>query len=291
MQQIRFQNKTLLTFSVQIAPSHVQLQPILGPMLTLLLVNSGEAVLRIDGNRYQMTPGDIFVINAVEPAHIQAIVPPQLSFTRLCFDSALVASSSNKNTFDYHYLEMFYNRQHVATHKIGASYAESPALRRLFGEIGRVLDTQDVNSIYAAKNRLLDLLLGILNYYEHDHLLNPKDEMNAGGNEIIEQVVQYIEENLSQTLTLPMFAEIAHMNPFYFSTFFKKHTSVSPMQFVLRARIQRATCLLKETDKTILDIALLCGFNSTANFNKAFKKITGKTPSDFRGSGAKDGGL
>lgn len=284
MEQLRFQGKTLLTFSEHTAMSHLPQAPILGPLLTLLLVTEGCAALQIDKNRYEMTPGDIFVINAVEPTYIEAIAPPKLHYIRLSFDSSFVASSSSKNTFDYRYLEMFYSRQHVATHKISASYANSAALQELFYRIGATLRLEEPNYTHWVKALLMQLLLGIMDYYEHDHMLNPEQDVYLSSNETIETVMNFIEENLSQTLTLPMFAEIAHMNPFYFSTFFKKHTSVSPMQYVLKARIHHAICLLKETDKTILDIALLCGFNSTANFNKAFKKITGKTPSDFRSS-------
>lgn len=282
MEQIRFQGKTLLTFSELTALSHLSQAPILGPLLTLLLVTEGAAALQIDRNRYEMTPGDIFVINAVEQAHIEAVSPPKMCYVRLSFDSSFVASSSSKNTFDYRYLEMFYSRQHVATHKISAASPVNAGLRTLFDRIGDTLRQEEANYTHWVKALLMQLLLGILDYYEHDHMLNPQQDMVLSGNETIESVMSFIEENLSQTLTLPMFAEIAHMNPFYFSTFFKKHTSLSPMQYVLKARVHRAVCLLRETDKTILDIALLCGFNSTANFNKAFKKLTGKTPSDFR---------
>ena len=53
----------------------------------------------------------------------------------------------------------------------------------------------------------------------------------------------------------------------------------------LSRRIDNAIFLLKEnTEQNILDIALACGYNNTANFNKAFKKVTGTTPSKYRNS-------
>ena len=284
MRQLRFQNKVLLTLTTTTLPCHETPPALLGPLLTLLLVEAGEGTLSIGRSLYQMTSGDLFVVNTVEPARILSITSPQLTYTRLCFDSAYIASTTNKSALDYHYLEMFYSRRHVATHKVSAQYGGSAALKQLFGRLRALLDDPPEDGVYEAKILLLQLLLGILRYYERDEELNPDGALYSSGNETIESVLRFIEENLSQTLTLPMFAEIAHMNPFYFSTFFKKHISVSPMQYVLRARISRAVGLLRETDKTILDIALLCGFNSTANFNKAFKKITGKTPSDFRSS-------
>ena len=47
-------------------------------------------------------------------------------------------------------------------------------------------------------------------------------------------------------------------------------------------RIDQAIKLLQETDRTVLEIACQCGFNNTANFNRAFKKVTGRVPSGYR---------
>lgn len=77
-------------------------------------------------------------------------------------------------------------------------------------------------------------------------------------------------------------AEIASMSKSYFSTVFKKLNGISPWDYLISKRISFAAELLKNTDKTILEIALECGFNNTANFNRAFKKITGKTPSEYK---------
>jgi len=72
------------------------------------------------------------------------------------------------------------------------------------------------------------------------------------------------------------------MNPTYFSTFFKKYNGLSPIDYIIRKRITRAIEFLRATDKTILEISGICGFNNSANFNKMFKKITGTTPSSYR---------
>ena len=57
---------------------------------------------------------------------------------------------------------------------------------------------------------------------------------------------------------------------------------MSPWDYITVRRIDLARKLLSDSDRNILDIAMMCGFNNTANFNRAFKKVTGKTPKEIR---------
>ena len=59
---------------------------------------------------------------------------------------------------------------------------------------------------------------------------------------------------------------------------------MSPWDYITVKRIDLARRLLAESDKNILEIAMLCGFNNTANFNRAFRNVTGKTPKEIRSS-------
>ena len=68
------------------------------------------------------------------------------------------------------------------------------------------------------------------------------------------------------------------MSKSYFSTIFKKYNGISPWDYITIKRVEKAVTLLKTTDKTKLEIAQSCGFNSPANFYKAFLRITGKSP-------------
>ncbi|MGG6240348.1 helix-turn-helix domain-containing protein [Nodosilinea sp. AN01ver1] len=75
-------------------------------------------------------------------------------------------------------------------------------------------------------------------------------------------VLSYIHEAIDQDLRLADLAAIAGLSPFHFSHQFKQAMGVAPYQYVLRQRIERAKQLLKQTNHSIVEIALLCGFNS-----------------------------
>jgi AraC-like DNA-binding protein len=105
----------------------------------------------------------------------------------------------------------------------------------------------------------------------------------------IEAAIQYIDQHLADDLTLEAIASQAGMSRAYFSTVFKRLYGISPWDYILSRRIERAITLMEEQkDRTILELASLCGFNNTANFNRTFRRITGKTPTEYRKDGGHD---
>ncbi|MBW4617364.1 MAG: helix-turn-helix transcriptional regulator [Desmonostoc vinosum HA7617-LM4] len=57
---------------------------------------------------------------------------------------------------------------------------------------------------------------------------------------------------------------------------------MEPYQYLLQQRVERAKQLLKQTDQSIMDIALTCGFNSHIHLSKQFRQLTGMTPKAYR---------
>jgi AraC family transcriptional regulator len=73
------------------------------------------------------------------------------------------------------------------------------------------------------------------------------------------------------------------MSPFHFCRSFKKITGHTPMQFVVRLRIERSKKLLKFHSKSmsISQVAYAVGFYDSSNLNRHFKRLTGLTPTEF----------
>ena len=252
--------------------------------LVIVGITFGEATVSIDGNRYTASQGDFFLVTEEENARIHAVHSEKVEYWVLSFTPNYI-SPAGPMGFDQYYLSVFSNCRNLPTRKLSCQRKTLNRLSELFATLIDKPERLEGDYAWYAKIHLMEMLLEIRRYYQEDEQLNfAQHGTYVPPNQTVERIISYIEDNLSQSLSLSLLAEIVHMNPFYFSTYFKKYTSMSPSQYVLNARIGRAKKMLAETDKNILDIALLCGFNSTANFNKAFKKSVGMTPSEYRGS-------
>jgi AraC family transcriptional regulator len=96
------------------------------------------------------------------------------------------------------------------------------------------------------------------------------------------QVLEYVNEHLDQDIKLADLAQLLNMSQFHFSHQFKQSLGTSPYQYLIQQRIERAKQLLKQTDQSIMEIALVCGFNSHSHLSKQFRQSTGMTPSAYR---------
>lgn len=97
----------------------------------------------------------------------------------------------------------------------------------------------------------------------------------------LRQVLEYIDAYLDHPLTLAELAAIAQMSSSYFTQRFKQSTGLTPHQYVIRHRVERARQLLVEGQFSIADVALQVGFAHQSHLNRHFKRWLGVTPKAF----------
>lgn len=98
----------------------------------------------------------------------------------------------------------------------------------------------------------------------------------------LKRVLNYINDNLDQDLSLEAIAAQAEMSQYYFCSLFKRSVGISPWKYVIEQRILRAKALLKTTRMSLSEIALRCGFANQNHLNKQFRKLVGITPKVYR---------
>jgi two-component system, response regulator YesN len=98
----------------------------------------------------------------------------------------------------------------------------------------------------------------------------------------IELIKNYVREHLEDDLNRKKLASLVYLSPDYISHVFSERTGESLTTFILNERIKKAKELLLLSQKSIRDIALLCGFPNISYFSRQFKSLTGKTPQEFR---------
>ncbi len=98
----------------------------------------------------------------------------------------------------------------------------------------------------------------------------------------VNRVIDHVVRNLDQPLSLDEMARLAHFSPFHFHRIFSGLVGETLHQFVKRVRLERALSMVRhEPRRTLTEIALACGFASSADFSRSFKQRYGVPPSAF----------
>lgn len=113
-------------------------------------------------------------------------------------------------------------------------------------------------------------------------ILHSTPSLDISHNEKLLRIDRYISTNLLGKISLEEVASYLGMNRTYFCMFFKKHYGKGFADYVNDLRIDKASALLLNEDRTMADIARECGYKTVPYFNRAFKRSKGVTPGAYR---------
>ena len=100
--------------------------------------------------------------------------------------------------------------------------------------------------------------------------------------ERIHKAVSFIDDRYSDQLTLTDLAEQASFSVYHFSRVFQLITGVSPMKYLKQVRLRAAVTLLKNSGKSVTEVAMESGFTSISTFNASFKEYFGTSPAGIK---------
>lgn len=171
-------------------------------------------------------------------------------------------------------------------------------LRKLFEDAGRGIKISGTSKKRVIKNLLklkqskglerililLHILEIISNSVEYEYLASQGYTNYFSEKDInrLDKVYQYIRDNFTETISLDDIAAVANMTPTAFCKYFRNKTKKTFSNFVNEVRIGYACKLLWNKNLSICDICFKCGFNNLTNFNKNFKRYTGRIPTEYK---------
>lgn len=149
---------------------------------------------------------------------------------------------------------------------------------RLFREMIRALLGETITSSIEASRRMMDLLVYFLECCPAGSVSMIGDDFDTP----LSRAIAFAEKNLSQTVTVQKMAEIAGYHPSHFTKLFQKRLGISPVQFLINKKLEKAMEQLTATACPISAIAESLGFANQFYFCSFFKKHTGMSPSEYR---------
>ncbi|WP_391573271.1 AraC family transcriptional regulator, partial [Cohnella sp.] len=143
---------------------------------------------------------------------------------------------------------------------------------------------------WGRSNTLTRLRVGTLFYqfvYELLHQL-PKQGLNSKKRDLATQIATIVHENYAEAMTLETLSESLNYSVSHLSSYFRLRTGISPIDYLIKVRIDQAAKLLLETDATLKEIAAGVGYHDPSYFSRLFKKHRGVSPIRYREVNAKE---
>ena len=256
--------------------------------IEIAYVNSGKGTHIIGDEAYPVVKGDLCIINYDIPhvfiyeknnaegnlINYNCVFKPEFIDYSLIHtnDFKGLASSLLFNTF-------FIENKPVVSLKLSGSFQAE--IEELFRKMQQEFFTQRNGYVNILRSCLIEMLTKIFRFLEEDQSISLN--LPSHKSKIMGKAFDFLKENYhSSNLNINEVAVRTFLSRSYFSKLFKETTGQNFSEYLQNLRISEACTLLKTTDKKVTEILSDVGFNDVKHFNQLFKKIIGKTPSDYR---------
>lgn len=250
----------------------------------IVLFKSGSGIYKTSNKGYSIEANDIFLFSSNEVHCITEISgEEEMVLMNIHFEPRFIWSSGN-DLFDSNYLKIFFDRNKNFENRLDRNNPAVTTIKTLLLNMEQEFFNKSSEYALMVKAQLLTILVTLIRHF--DYVKTKDDTLYVVKNnfEMIERSMDYINEHFTDSLTLDELAKIANMSSTYYSAIFKKLNGISPWDYITAKRVELAMKHLRSEACTMLDLALKCGFNNTANFNRAFKKFTNETPTEYKNS-------
>lgn len=238
----------------------------------LLYIIHGSGNIIVGDTAYQIQAGDMIVTDSTELFHFS--VDPRIYHERLTLHiDPQFWDKFPCNTAPL--FRVFTDRKKGEGNLIPAEIVKSSGLIETLDELfAAVQQPGPARDILA-----LDKLIQLLNLL--DKIGTTVDARSAQKDSLLHQVLRYLNEHCTEDISVDMVATQFHITPSYFAHWFKKHTGLSPWNYVILRRLRRANALIVQ-GASAEEACYQVGFDNYANFFRLYKKHTGLSPSQFK---------
>lgn len=150
----------------------------------------------------------------------------------------------------------------------------------LIGELLHCYDPTPANDM--ATRGFMQLIFAMLMRNPNAQSDEQEARESSSENELVQRAVAYVQECADEALNVQMIADALFISRGYLHQLFIKYLHITPQQFVINSKVQKASELLIKTSMPIAKIAELCGYHNQFSFSRAFARESALSPSEYR---------
>ena len=246
----------------------------------IVIVLGGSGYQHINAEKYFISMGDVFIVKG-EAQHYFTDTH-NLSLFNIGFQPQVIDYFAPllQQLPGYHtlfILEPAYRKQNNFSRKLHLDAGDLQLLKEMLGPLSEEFRTRRPGSEFIVTS----LFMQITGFLCRRH-----SAANTGGlygTDACARILEYIENNYTDTITLEQLAHISGMSKNGIIAMFKRLYGATPMKYINNLRLNKARELLKNTDLPISQLAYQCGFTDSNYFARVFKEQQGVSPRRFRG--------
>ena len=244
--------------------------------MEFLYFQKGNGFVICNTKKIPVNPGVLVVINSNEMHYIESI-SQNLEYYCIIVDN-LLFKAMHTDICETKYIDPIYHNLIIFNNRVENDKNINECINNIIEEF----NLKQMGFELSVKSYLFRLIVLLLRNYTY-LTLSPK-EYNARIKNLntINIVLQYIEKNYMENITVEKLSEMANLSKYYFLRLFKKTTGRSLIDYINFIRINKAEYMLEKTDGNITEIAFSCGFNDANYFSRVFRKYKGKPPSAMK---------
>lgn len=245
----------------------------------LVIILGGVATHIVDGEEYPIKKGDVFVINDRTSHGYKN--PKDFKICNIMFHPSYFFDSLTdiKTSAGFHALfviEPVLTSERGFQGQLSLSMEQCDQVNALAKRLFQEFQAKDTG-YQTMITSLLSELITLLSRLYHTEGYESKQSVLS-----IASAVAYMENHYAEDLPVETLAELAGMSDRHFRRIFHNIYNTSPAKYLAVLRIQSAMKLLANSELSVTEIALRCGFPDSNYFSSRFKKTTGKTPLEYR---------
>lgn len=234
--------------------------------LIVLYVLEGEMTVRYYGDRIRMSKDDILLINSGMEYGISGA--RDCIYGTASFSIGIISQIMDKKS-----LMLYVDSARDVLH----TYQD---LRDILQEMTAEYILHAHRTRAAMDSLMLRLLDCLIEHYQLGQGQIEADENDTDAR--MRQMMQYIINHIHDEISLSDLANEMFVSTSTLSRIFKKNTGMYFADYVMRLRVRTSLGLLRTSEQNLTQIAMNCGFSTSAAFNRSFKKVTGMMPSEYR---------
>ena len=254
-----------------VPPDSIDFPPLTHHTLCLMLSEGSRQVTRFNNREFDgaQQKGDFWLMPAGLPSffHWESSDASLMFIIEPAFLHHIAAETGCANSDKIELLDVTHNRD-LQIEAIAQSFYQEMQQ----DSIGSRLYTESLANLLA------------IHMLRHYCVFKPVLKQYQGGlsQHSLQQVLDYIHTYLGQEIPLSELANTAGLSKYYFIKLFKRSIGITPHQYLIQQRIEQAKRLLKQSNLSINEIALQCGFTGQSHLTKAFQDEIRTTPKAYR---------